>query len=190
VTDLDRESVSALLVDLAAGRNERAHELLPLVYRELRRLAEARLRKLPPGQTLQPTALVHEAYLALVDGGDPGWAGRAHFFGAAARAMRDILVDDLRRKGAAKRNGGQRAVSLDEEQVARALGVPADDLLAVSQALERLGQEHPRQAEVAMLRGFAGLSEAEIAELFEVTTRTVERDWRFAKAFLARELTR
>lgn len=179
-----------LLQEVAAGRTEQAHELLPLVYRELRRLAESRLRRLPPGQTLQPTALVHEAYMALVEGGDPGWAGRAHFFGAAARAMRDIVVDQLRRKGAAKRNGGERPVSLDEEQVARALGVPADDLIAVSQALERLGAEHARQAEVAMLKGFAGLAEREIGELLEVTTRTVERDWRFAKAFLARELAR
>ena len=166
-----------------------APDLLPGVYDELRKLAAARLRRLPPGQTLQPTALVHEAYAELVRRGDPGWNGKGHFFAAAARAMHDLLVDQARRKGAQKRGGGVAPASLDESVVAAALGSPPDDLIALDAAMDRLAERHPRQAEVARLRIFVGLDEAEIAEAHGVTTRTVERDWRLARAFLLRELS-
>jgi RNA polymerase sigma factor (TIGR02999 family) len=181
-------TVSALLEKISLGEARAAHELLPLVYDELRRLAAFRLRKLPPGQTLQPTALVHEVFLELVGRGDPGWDGRRHFFGAAARAMHDILVDQARRKSAKKRDAGKRVGSFDESAVLRTVGTHPDDVIALSRALDKLRIDHPRRAEVAMLKTFAGLTEGEIAEIHEVTERTVERDWRFAQAFLLREL--
>jgi RNA polymerase sigma factor (TIGR02999 family) len=175
---------------------EPADALLPAVYRELRALAANRLSKLPAGQTLQPTALVHEAYLALVERGDPGWQGRAHFFGAAARAMHEVLIDRARKKGAAKRNHGHKPAALDDAlldaidgaAIGRSLGVPPEDVLGVAVALEKLVTAHPRQGEVALFKAFAGLEDTELAEHLGVTTRTVERDWRFARAFLAKEL--
>lgn len=180
-----------LLAAVREGRADLGRDLFPVVYDELRALAAARLRRLPPGQTLQPTALVHDAFVALVDA-PARFEGRAHFFGAAARAMRDIVVDAARRKGALKRGGGERPAALDEEAVSRAVAEGSDpvDVLALSAAMDRLGAEHPRQAEVALLRAYAGLSEAEIAEIHGVTARTVERDWRFAQAYLRRELAR
>src|SRR5438552_11905654 len=138
-----------------------AAELLPVVYAELRRLAVALSGKLPPGQTLQPTALVHEAYLRLVGNQDPGWNGRRHFFGAAARAMRDILVEQARRKGAHKHGGGSRRVELTEGLAV--IEPPADDILAVDEAILKLQAEKPHLAEIAMLRYFAGLSTDETA---------------------------
>jgi RNA polymerase sigma factor (TIGR02999 family) len=180
--------VSTILEQIADGDRVAAGELLPLVYRELRRLAEARLKKLPPGQTLQPTALVHEAFLELVGRGDPQWNGRGHFFGAAAQAMHDILVDQARRKGALKRGGDRVREELDESALGVSIGVDVVDVLAVSAALEQLQAEHPRAAQVAMLKVFGDAADADIAALNGTTTRTVERDWRFARAFLAREL--
>src|SRR5262249_23489529 len=120
----------------------------------------------------------------------PGWNGRGHFFGAAAHAMHDILVDRARRKGARKRGGDRVRASLDDSALGAAVGVEVADVLALSAALERLRAEHPRAAEVALLTGLGDADEADIAALHEVTTRTVERDWRFARAFLARELAR
>ncbi|MFO0741153.1 MAG: ECF-type sigma factor [Labilithrix sp.] len=182
--------VTAVLQRLEAGERSAISELLPLVYGELRELAAARMRRLPPGQTLQPTALVHEAFLKLTDGRAVGFQGRGHFFGAAALAMRDILVDAARRKGAQKRGAGEVLLELDETIVARSAAVGTEDMIALAQALDRLREAHPRQAEVVMLKTFAGLSEAEIAEMNQITVRTVERDQRFAQAFLLRELSR
>lgn len=182
--------ISAVLARLDAGEGAAVEELFPRVYDELRRLAAARLARLPPGQTLQPTALVHEAFIELTRGAPVGFRGRAHFFGVAARAMRDLAVDAARRKGAQKRGGGAERVALDEGAIAGLAGVSAEDAIALDRALARLRDAHPRQAEVAALRVFAGLSEAEIAEVHGVTARTVERDFRFARAFLARELSR
>ncbi len=182
--------MSEVLARLDAGEAVAADELFPRVYDELRRLAAARLARLPPGQTLQPTALVHEVFLELTRGAEVGFRGRAHFFGAAAQAMRDVLVDAARRKGARKRGGDAERTALDEEALAAGTGVSVEDAIAVDRALARLRDGHPRQAEVAALRIFAGLSEAEIAEVHGVTARTVERDFRFARAFLARELAR
>jgi RNA polymerase sigma factor (TIGR02999 family) len=163
-------------------------DLLPLVYAELRRLAAARLARLPAGQTLQPTALVHEAYLGLVGKGDPGWKGRAHFFGAAAMAMHDILVERARRRAAQKHGAGLLREDVDSISVLAPSGLPVEDVLTLSNALERLKDRHPDRAEVAMLKTFAGLTDEEIAELRGVNVRTIERHWRFARAWLEREL--
>jgi RNA polymerase sigma factor (TIGR02999 family) len=165
-----------------------AAELLPVVYAELRRLAAAMASRLPPGQTLQPTALVHEAYLRLVGDRDPGWSGGRHFFGAAARAMRDILVDQARRKGARKHGGGGQRVELTEGLAL--IEPPADDLLAVDEAIQKLRAEQPHLAEIAMLRYFAGLSTDETAAVLGISASTLAREWRFARAWLARNLTR
>jgi RNA polymerase sigma factor (TIGR02999 family) len=180
---------SRLLGEVTAGRAPAA-ELLPLVYGELRKLAGAQLARLPPGQTLQATALVHEAFVKLVGTSDPGWEGRGHFFGAAAQAMREIIVDHLRRKGARKRGGGQAREELDADRLALPEGLSAAEVLGVDAALERLGAEHPRRARVVLLRYFAGLTTEEVAGVLGVTTRTVEREWRFARAFLFDEMER
>jgi RNA polymerase sigma factor (TIGR02999 family) len=163
-----------------------AAELLPAVYAELRRLAAALTARLPPGQTLQPTALVHEAYLKLVRDRDPGWEGRRHFFGAAAQAMREILVDQARRKGSARHGGHAHRVEL-AEGVAY-IEPPADDLLALDEAITRLQAEDPRLAEIVMLRYYSGLSVDETAGVLGVSASTVARDWRFARAWLAERL--
>ncbi len=163
-----------------------AAELLPAIYSELRQLADAMVGRLPPGQTLQPTALVHEAYLRLVGDRDPGWEGRRHFFGAAARAMRDILVDQARRKGSRKHGGGNHRVELSD---GLALIVPpANDLLAVDEAIQALQLERPDLAEIVLLRYFAGLSIEETAAVLNVSVSTLVREWRFARAWLASRL--
>ncbi|MFT5289150.1 MAG: RNA polymerase sigma factor (TIGR02999 family) [Planctomycetota bacterium] len=177
------QQVPRILDALGAGEREAAGELLPLVYTELRRLAAARLARLAPGQTLQATALVHEAWLQLAGTTDPGWQGRAHFFGAAARAMRNILADQLQHKGSLKRGGHLRRVSEDTVLGLTCDG-PSEGDLAVEEALEALEAEFPRPAEVVTLSFFGGLTMEEIAEVLGRSTRTVERDWRFAKAWL------
>jgi RNA polymerase sigma factor (TIGR02999 family) len=163
-----------------------AAELLPEVYAELRRLAAALTAQLRPGQTLQPTALVHEAYLRLVRHQDPGWEGRRHFFGAAARAMREILIEQARRKDSLKRGGGARRVELAEGLVL--IEPPADDLLALDEAIGQLQEEKPHLAEVVLLRYYTGLSVEETAEVVGRSVSTVTREWRFARAWLAGRL--
>ncbi len=163
-----------------------AAELLPAIYSELRRLADELVGRLPPGQTLQPTALVHEAYLRLVGDRDPGWEGRRHFFGAAARAMRDILVDQARRKGARKHGGGSHRVELSEGLTL--IVPPANDLLTVDEAIHALQVERPDLAEIVLLRYFAGLSIEETAAVLDVSVSTLVREWRFARAWLASRL--
>lgn len=182
----DRD-VTLMLRAVADGDSQAARELLPLVYAELRALAEARMRNTPPGHTLQPTALVHEAYLRLVGKDGPGWESRAHFFFAAARSMRDLLVEQARRKATLKRGGDRKRV--DAENLHIALEAPAEDMLALDEALGRIQAESPRQHQLVMLRFFAGLTAEESAAALGVTVRTVERDWRFVKARLHKELT-
>jgi RNA polymerase sigma factor (TIGR02999 family) len=172
--------------DMSEEEMQPAAALLPVVYTELRRLAAALAGRLPPGQTLQPTAIVHEAYLRLVGDQDPGWHGRRHFFGAAARAMRNILVEQARRKGAHKHGGGARRVELAEGLAI--IEPPADDLLAVDEAIQKLQADKPHLAEIAMLRYFAGLSVNETATVLGISASTVAREWRFARAWLARQL--
>ena len=178
--------MTLILRAAAGGDRSAAAELLPLVYDELRRLAQSRLGRTPPGNTLQPTALVHEAYLRLLGDGDPGWEGRGHFFGAAARAMRDILVEQARRKAAAKHGGGLQRLDLD--QVEFAGGDGAEGVLQLDGALRRLEAQDPSRAEIVMLRCFAGLTEAETAAALGVTDRTIRREWRYIKAWMLREL--
>jgi len=163
-----------------------AADLLPQVYAELRRLAASLTGKLRPGQTLQPTALVHEAYLRLVRDHDPGWEGRRHFFGAAAQAMREILIEQARRKGSAKRGGGAQRVELGEGLAL--IEPPADDLLALDEAIGQLRAEKPHLAEVVQLRYYAGLTVEETAAAVGRSVSTVAREWRFARAWLAGRL--
>ena len=175
--------MTRLLAAARDGAPQASNELLPLVYADLRKLAAARMARLAPGQTLQATALVHEAYVRLVGSTDPGWQGRAHFFGAAARAMRDILADHLQRKGSLKRGGHLRRVGEDTAAELSCEG-PTDDVLAVEEVLEEFEREYPRKAEVVTLSFFGGLTALEIAEVLGLSARTVERDWRFARAWL------
>src|SRR5215510_6686684 len=163
-----------------------ASELLPLVYDELRRLAAHQLSNESPGQTLQPTALVHEAWLRLSRAPDRSWQNRTHFFRTAAECMRRILIDNARRKQQVRHGGGQQRVELE------GLELPDDfdhgRLLEVNEALDRLAMQDGTKAEVVKLRFFAGLENREIAELLGISERTVERAWRFAKAWLLAEL--
>lgn len=182
------------LINLASGGDSRAaEELLPLVYQELRRLARARMAAesgAGAGHTLQPTALVHEAYMRLLgpNGETLRWDGRAHFFGAAARAMRRILVERARSRNRVKRGGGRARVELDENAVAA--DPESDSVLELEAALEKLEQLDRRKAEVVMLRYYAGLSIDETAAALDFSPATVKNDWSFARAWLNREMTR
>jgi RNA polymerase sigma factor (TIGR02999 family) len=160
--------------------------LLPVLYAELQKLARARMARIPAGQTLQPTALVHEVFIRLAGTGGGTWNGKGHFFGAAAQAMRQILVDQARRKSARRHGGGQDRVDADEIDIA--VDVPADDLLALNRALERLEKDDPRKGRIVNLRYFAGLDREEIAGLLGISVRTVDREWRYIAARLRREL--
>lgn len=180
--------VTEILADLQSGRKEAAAELLPLVYDELRRLAAWRLTNEQPGQTLQATALVHEAYLRLVGKDDPQWNGRRHFFGAAAEAMRRILVENARRKKRLKRGGQMERVELDEVDLPAPL--PDDELLAMDEALDKLATIDPRAAELVKLCFFAGLTQQQAARELGVSITTVERTWAFARAWLFRQIQR
>jgi RNA polymerase sigma factor (TIGR02999 family) len=177
-------AVTHLLDAATAGDPGAAAELLPLVYEELRRLAAARLADEKPGQTLQPTALVHEAYLRLVGGGQPQeWNGRGHFFAAAAEAMRRILINRARDRHRLKRGGGRARVALDA--LAEPATAPDDDLLALDDALDRLARCHPQAAELVKLKFFAGLTRHEAAAALSLPPRSADRLWAFARAWLA-----
>jgi RNA polymerase sigma factor (TIGR02999 family) len=180
------QGVTVLLERWGGGDEGALEELLPLVYAELRRLAGAYLRREREGHTLQPTALVNEAYLKLVDQRDARWQNRAHFFGVAAQLMRRILVDHARTRKAEKRGGSRFAVTLGHADEVSAS--PETDLLAVHEALERLAALDPQQARVVELRFFGGLSIEEAAEVLGVGHATVEREWKMARAWLRREL--
>jgi RNA polymerase sigma factor (TIGR02999 family) len=181
--------VARILSAVEQGDPHAAEQLLPLVYDELRKLAAAKLASEAPGQTLQPTALVHEAYLRLV-GGEPAraWDGRGHFFAAAAEAMRRILVDAARRRRADKHGGGHHRVELLDAELAVDSG--GDDLFAVDDALARLAAREPRIARLVELRFFAGLTVEEAAAGLGIPARTAYRHWAYARAWLRRELDR
>ena len=178
--------VTQLLKAATSGDRIAADQLLPLVYDELRALAKSRLRHVAPGNTLQPTALVHEAYLRAVGHEDPGWSGRGHFFAAAAQAMRNILVDQARRKAALKHGGGLRREDATPDLLP--IEQPAEDMLALDEALKQLEAEDPRKARVVMMRFFAGLTTEQTAEALGISLPTVERDWRFARSWLGRAM--
>jgi RNA polymerase sigma factor (TIGR02999 family) len=177
--------VTRILSGLEQGQSQ-AEELLPLVYDELRRLAAWRLANEKPGQTLQATALVHEAYLRLVGKEDPHWNGRHHFFGAAAEAMRRILVENARRKKRLKHGGQMERVDVDEVEIPSPL--PDDELLAMDEALDRLTEVDPRAAELVKLCFFVGLSQPQAAKELGVSITTIERTWAYARAWLFREI--
>jgi RNA polymerase sigma factor (TIGR02999 family) len=178
--------VTRILESIEHGDPKAADELLPLVYGELRKLAAARMANEAPNQTLQPTALVHEAWLRLVGNTNPNFSGRAHFFGAAAETMRRILIDKARRKRALRHGGGQQPMELEEVDVA----APGNDeeLLAVHEALDKLAALHAVQAEVVKLRYFMGMTNVETAEALGLSERTVKNYWNHARAWLWREI--
>ena len=179
--------LTLVLKAACAGDAESANRLLPMLYAELRKLAEDRLRHTPPGNTFQPTALVHEAYLRLIRSGDPGWNGRNHFFGAAAQAMRDILVDQARRKASLKRGGDKDRLNLSA--VDPATSSTSVDILALDDALRRLEAQDARKGRIVNLRYFGGLTVEETAAALEVSVSTIEHEWRFIKRWLFAELS-
>lgn len=178
--------VTRILEAIGGGDAEAIERLLPLVYDELRRLAAARLAQEAPGQTLQPTALVNEAYLRLVGAGDSRWETRGHFFSAAAEAMRRILIDRARSKRRQKRGGG--AVRLELKELDLAAPPPDEELLALDEALSRLEREDPAKAELVKLRFFAGLTVEQAAQALGISRATADRHWAFARAWLYHEI--
>lgn len=178
--------VTRLLDAVERGEPRAAEELLPLVYDELRRLAHQKMAKEAPGQTIQATALVHEAWLRLTGDEAPKWENRRHFFCAAAEAMRRILVERARAKGRLRRGSGQRRVNIDEVDIA----TESDDetVLLVNEALEKLSRVDPTSTELIRLRFFAGLPNDKAAELLGMSDRTARRNWAYARAWLAAEL--
>ena len=174
--------ITQVLQAIKRGDGQASEDLLPLVYSELRRLAAARMAQEAPGQTLQATALVHEAWLRMVDAGDRTWENRAHFFGAAAEAMRRILIENARRKSRLKRGGGQLRVDIDELNLAAA--TPDDKILLMDEALERLEAEDPEKARIVVLKFFGGLTNQDVAKSLGLAERTIERQWAYAKAWL------
>ena len=187
VSDVKMSELTRILQAIDSGDAKAADELLPLVYGELRKLAAAKMANEAPGQTLQPTALVHEAWLRLAGPDNPKFANRAHFFGAAAEAMRRILIDKARRKHAARMAADASGSIFDGLEIA---GERNDQMLAVHEALDELAALYPREAELVKLRYFVGLTNEQAAEVMGVSLRGVKADWAFARAWLFREISR
>lgn len=179
-------NVTVILDAIQKGDPKAAEDLLPLVYAELRKLAASKLAQQPPDQTLQPTALVHEAYLRLLGDGTHSWQNRRHFFAAAAEAMRHLLVDRARRKAAVRHGGGWRRVDL--ENVVVATQTTDDNILLINEALERLTAHDPGAAELVKLRFFAGLTFPQAGEVLGLSERTAKRSWAYARAWLFKEI--
>ncbi len=182
-------TITRLINAAAEGDRRASADLLPVVYEELRRLARQKMRHESSEQTLQATALVHEAYLRLVGTGDDEarWDSRRHFFAAAAEAMRRILIERARERGRVKRAIGVRELSLDDLQATSSL--PIDQLLALDEALEKLAEQDPSKAELVKLRYFAGLTIEEASRAMNISTATAERSWRYARAWLYRQMS-
>ena len=178
--------ITRILNSIQQGDAKAADELLPLVYEELRKLAAVRMAQEAPGQTLQPTALVHEAWVRLVGEANPKFDGRGHFFAAAAEAMRRILIDNARRKRALRHGGGQARVDIDDVELRAE--AKDDELLATHEALDKLSAENKSMAELVKLRFFVGLTNKAAAEILGVSEPTVERWWAFVRAWLFREI--
>ena len=179
--------VTRILVAIEQGDARAVDELLPAVYQELRLLAAQKLSKEPPGQTLQATALVHEAYIRLVGAEAQNFSGRTHFFAAAAEAMRRILIDNARRKQRLKRGGGWQKVSLNDAELA--IEAPSDDLIALDEALTRLAEMDKAKADLVKLRYFAGLTLEQAAGVLNLPERTAKRYWAHDRAWLYRKIT-
>jgi RNA polymerase sigma factor (TIGR02999 family) len=187
VTASSSKEVTQLLLDCRDGNKEALDRLMPLVYDELRRLAKSYMRRERPDNTLQPTALVNEAYLRLIDQRDVRWQNRAHFFGIAAQLMRRILVDRARSHHAVKRGGDGERVPLNEAVIS-APTRPDVDLISLDDALAKLTEIDPQQSRIVELKFFGGLTVEEIAEILKISPATVKRDWSLAKAWLHREI--
>ena len=187
MTTCKPSEVTRLLRQLDTGDRSEVDQLFAAVYKKLRNLAGHFFQTEPKGNTLQPTALVHEAYMKLVDQTQVDWQGRTHFFAVAAQAMRRILVDHARRRGATKRGGNRHRIALDDNLVIESNH--DEDLLALENALTRLTKLDPRQAQMIELRFFGGLSVAEVAKVMGISTRSVEQEWTMVRAWLRRELT-
>jgi RNA polymerase sigma-70 factor, ECF subfamily len=187
IPSLPPQEVTQLLVDWGNGNQAALDRLMPVVYTELRQLAHWYMRRERPGHTMQTTALIHEAYLRLVDQNQVRWQHQAHFFGIAARLMRQILIEHARSHTRAKRGGGVGTISLDEAAIVSQ--ARATELLALDDALERLATIDPRKSQVVELRFFGGLSVEEAAQVLNIAPNTVLRDWRMAKAWLRREIS-
>ena len=187
-TSAAADEVPRILEATQRGDPKAAEKLLPLVYDELRRLAAAKMAQERPDQTLQPTALVHEAWLRLTGDQSQLWNGRAHFFGAAAEAMRRILIENARRKRAVRHGGGQ--AKLDIQQIEIAADAKDDELLAVHEALDKLAARDKQKAELVKLRYFVGLTTQEAADVLGISVPTADRWWNFSRAWLFEEIER
>jgi RNA polymerase sigma factor (TIGR02999 family) len=186
MSDTDNPDLTRQLNAAGAGDDVSAQDLLPKVYAELRRLASSKMAKEAPGQTLQPTALVHEAYLRITGSGAPRWADRSHFFATAAEAMRRILVENARKKARIRHGGGLQRV--DFEHIDLATTVNDELLLAVHEALGKLEKTDPQGAELIKLRFFVGLSNVQAARVLDMSERTAKRSWAYSRAWLFEEL--
>jgi RNA polymerase sigma factor (TIGR02999 family) len=178
--------ITLVLQALERGQSQASEELLPLVYQELRRMAAARMVHESAGQTLQATALVHEAWLRMVSDGDRSWQNRAHFFGAASEAMRRILIERARRKSSLKHGGGKERLDIEGLELAET--TPDDKVLLVNEALEQLETSEPERARVVVLKYFGGLTNKEVAETLDISERSVDRHWLCAKNWLFRKI--
>ena len=186
----DMNEVTRIINAIQQGDGQAAEELLPLVYNELRRLAAQKMAQEKPGQTLQATALVHEAYIRLVGTQDPGWDNRGHFFAAAAEAMRRILIDNARRKKALKRGGRQQRVDIDNIVLADEKVLAVDDLLALDEALTRLSRTDKTIADLVKLRYFAGLTSEQTAKTLGISHNTADAYWAYARSWLRLEISK
>lgn len=186
MSDDAANEVTQLLARIDAGERAAAEELLPLIYDELRRLAHARMAHERPGRTLEPTALVHEAYLRLIGSGGAHWRNRGHFFGAAALAMRRILVEQARRR---RGRDGVQPLPLDDGLADLPIPAPREDVLALDAAIRELETEDPLKGQIVNLRYFVGLTAAETAEMLGASVSTIEREWRYIRAWLFRRLS-
>ena len=184
----DMNEVTLILNAIEDGDVRAADELLPLVYRELRKLAAQRMKNEKPGQTLQATALVHEAYIRLVGSDDKNWNNRGHFFAAAAEAMRRILIDNARRKQSLKRGGDRKRIDLNEAVLIDDDDTPSEDLIALDEALEKLAGNDKVRADLVKLRYFAGLTIEQAAQMQGISATTAKRHWAHARAWLLREI--
>ena len=178
--------ITLVLDAINRGESQASEKLLPLVYNELRNLASARMLQESAGHTLQPTALVHEAWLRLVGDGKQNWKGRAYFFAAAAEAMRRILVEHARRKGRLKHGGGQQRVNIEDLQLADT--APDEKILLVEEALEQLERSHSERARVVVMKFYGGMTNKEVADMMGIGERSVDRHWVCAKAWLFQKL--